>query len=393
MRIAYFDCFSGISGDMILGALVDAGLQKETLTNLIHELGFSNCSIKIYRVMRRGISATKVDVIHPPAERKTPTETLSLVNNLNFPESIKTKIKKIFLSIARTEAKIHQEDIAHLHLHELGSPDTIIDIAGAVIGLHEMGIKKIYASSINVGTGMVRTAHGTFPVPAPATAELLREASVYSNQVEAELTTPTGAAILTGFDPVYGSIPSMRLGKVGYGAGQKDLSSPNLLRILIGECEASLHEEQVVILETNIDDMNPEFYDYVTESLFKGGALDVFLIPIQMKKSRPGILLGVLCEEQNKENLLRIIFSETTTLGVRVSKVDRRTLKREMRKIQTSLGKVRVKISLYNGKIVDGSPEHEDCKQIAIKQGLPLKKVYEIVKGEINSFIEKEEID
>ena len=392
MKIAYFDCFSGISGDMVLGSLIDAGLKVDVLTNLIDELGVSNCSINVKKVKRGGISATKVDVIYPSEEKRAPAAVLTIFDRLNLPESVKNKSKKIFLDIAKVEAKIHKEDISSIHLHELGSLDTIIDIVGSVLGMCEMGIEKVYASPINVGGGKVKTAHGILPVPAPATAELLKEAPIYSSGVEAELTTPTGAAILTGFSPLYGPIPPMKLEKIGYGAGEKNFSSfPNVLRILIGEKETLPCEDQVVVLETNIDDMNPEIYEHVIDLLFKKGALDVFLTPVQMKKSRPGVLLSVVCEEGKEEDLLNVIFTETTTLGIRISKMRRRKLERKIKKLKTSLGEIKVKVSIQNNKIIGGSPEYEDCKKIAIERNLPLKKVYEIVRDEI-SLIEGKKI-
>jgi len=385
MKVAYFDCFSGISGDMILGALVDAGLEVEVLTQIIADLNLTDCRIKARKVKKGGIGATKVDVIFPLEEKKEPAAILTLLDSLDLSSRLKEKSKRIFLTIAKAEAQIHRQDINSLHLHELGSPDTLIDIVGSVVGVDRMGVEKVYASPVNIGRGMVKTAHGPLPVPAPATLEILKGAPVYSGQVEAELTTPTGAAILTGFSPIFGPIPAMKVEKIGYGAGEKDLPSPNLLRILIGEERTSPKEDWVVLLETNIDDMNPEFYEYVIDSLFKKGALDVFLTPIQMKKARPGVLLSVLCEEQKEEELLGVIFTETTTLGVRVSRIRRRKMERETRKLKTSLGEVKVKVSMMDGKLIDFSPEYEDCKKIASEQNLPLRKVYELIKKEAGS--------
>ena len=276
MKIAYFDCFSGISGDMILGALIDAGLTPENLTRIISELNLRDCRIEIEKTKKGSISATRVNIIVPPKERKSPATFLNLLDSLDLPLPQKEKSKNIFLSIARAEAQIHRENIEDLHLHELGSLDTLIDIVGAVIGIHQMGIKKIYASPVNLGRGIVDTAHGLLPVPAPATLEILKGAPVYSGEVEAELTTPTGAAILMGFSPVFGPIPCMKIEKIGYGAGQKELPFPNLLRIIIGKEKSQFNEDWVILLETNIDDMNPEFYEYIIDSLFKCGALDDF---------------------------------------------------------------------------------------------------------------------
>jgi len=389
MKIAYFDCFSGISGDMILGALVDAGLPLEVFTKLIDDLNLSGCRISSKKVKKSGISATKVDISFPPI-RKSPAEILSLMESLDISQKLKEKSKSIFLTLAKAEAYIHQEDINSVHLHELGSIDTLIDIVGSVVGLDKMGIEEVYSSEINVGEGFVKTAHGYLPVPAPATAHILKGVPVYSSGVKAELTTPTGAAILTGFSSGYGSLPLMKLEAIGYGAGEKDLPSPNLLRVLIGEKNIqSEQEDWVSVLETNIDDMSPEFYDYLIDFLLKKGALDVFLTPIQMKKSRPGMLLSVICYEKKQKEIIDTIFSETSTFGIRISRLRREKLKREIKNLKTSLGNIRVKLGILDGKIVSVSPEYEDCKKIALERKIPLKKVYELVKMEAGSLITK----
>ncbi|HDN84140.1 MAG TPA: nickel pincer cofactor biosynthesis protein LarC [Candidatus Aerophobetes bacterium] len=305
-------------------------------------------------------------------------------------QKLKEKSKSIFLTLAKAEAYIHQEDINSVHLHELGSIDTLIDIVGSVVGLDKMGIEEVYSSEINVGEGFVKTAHGYLPVPAPATAHILKGVPVYSSGVKAELTTPTGAAILTGFSSGYGSLPLMKLEVIGYGAGEKDLPSPNLLRVLIGEKSIqSEQEDWVSVLETNIDDMNPEFYDYLIDFLLKKGALDVFLTPIQMKKSRPGMLLSVICYEKKQKEIIDTIFSETSTFGIRISRLRREKLKREIKNLKTSLGNIRVKLGILDGKIVSVSPEYEDCKKIALERKIPLKRVYELVKMEAGSLITK----
>ncbi|MBE0478820.1 nickel pincer cofactor biosynthesis protein LarC [Candidatus Aerophobetes bacterium] len=384
MKIAYFDCFSGISGDMVLGALIDAGLPLQIFSKLINDLNFHHCKVTSKKVKRARIVATKVDVTFSPNEKRRPAEMLNLIEGLNLPAQLKEKSKEIFLSLLKAEVKIHQESLETLHLHELGSLDTLIDIVGTVVGLNTLGIEKVWTSKINLGGGRVNTAHGNFPVPAPATTELLRGFPVYSSEVEAELTTPTGAAILKGLCADCGPIPDMKLEKVGYGAGAKDLSTPNLLRLLIGKTEASLQEDFVSILETNIDDMSPQIYEYITDCIFQKGALDVFLTSVQMKKNRPGILLTVVCPQDKEEDILSIIFRETTTLGVRISRTIRRKLKREIKSFQSSLGEVKIKLGILGEDIVSSNPEYEDCKRIARKKNLPLKKVYEIIKNEIS---------
>ncbi|MBC7189026.1 nickel pincer cofactor biosynthesis protein LarC, partial [Candidatus Aerophobetes bacterium] len=281
-------------------------------------------------------------------------------------------------------AKVHQESIENLHFHELGSLDTLIDVVCSVAGIDALKVEKIYASAVNLGGGTVNTSHGILPVPAPATLEILRNVPVYSSTSSSELTTPTGAAILKVFSSGYGNIPLMRVEKVGYGAGEKELSFPNVLRILIGEMESSLEEDEVSVIETNIDDMNPQFYGYVAELLFEKGALDVFLTPVYMKKNRPGVVLTVICEKKDEARFLEMIFRETTTLGVRVYHAKRRKLKRETRIIKTSLGEVKVKLGILNGKIVNFSPEYEDCKKIASSRSLPLKEVYQVLRKELS---------
>ena len=368
-----------------MGALVDAGLSLEVFNQILDDLHLTDCRVTSKRVKRSSIAAAKVDVIVLSEVRKSPAETLTLMDSLNLPSHLKEKSKEIFLTLTKAEAKIHQEDLESLHLHELGSLDTLIDIVGSVVGLDMMGIEKIYASRVNVGGGTVNTAHGRFPVPAPATAELLRGIPVYSSDIEAELTTPTGAALLTGLCTGYGPIPGIELQGIGYGAGGKDLSSPNVLRILIGEVQTSSQEDWVSVLETNIDDMNPQFYEHVMSSLFEKGALDVFLTSTQMKKNRPGVLLTVICDEEKKEELLKTIFLETTTLGVRVSSTRRRKLKREAKSFQSSLGKVTIKIGMLGGNIVNITPEYDDCKRIAAEKNLPLRDIYELIKKEASS--------
>ncbi|MCD6574245.1 nickel pincer cofactor biosynthesis protein LarC [Candidatus Aerophobetes bacterium] len=384
MKIAYFDCFSGISGDMVLGSLVDAGLPLHVLNDIFEGLDCSGCKITAESVKRSGISATKVNVILPSESHRRPSEILTLIDRLNLDQELKQKSKDIFLSLAKAEAKIHKEDIENLHLHELGSLDTLIDIVGSVVGLSKMGIEKVYASKVNVGRGRVKIAHGVFPVPTPATVELLKGVPVYSTDIEAELTTPTGAALLKGLSTSYGSLPDMKLEKIGYGAGERDLSSPNVLRLLIGVTESSFEEDSVTVLETNIDDMNPQFYEHIMASLFRKGALDVFLVPAYMKKNRPGVVLTVICDKEREEEMLSIIFSETTTLGVRLSHTRRKKIKRQIKSLKTSLGEVKVKVGIWEGKVVNLVPEYDDCKRISLNKGIPLRKVYEQVREELS---------
>jgi len=254
---------------------------------------------------------------------------------------------------------------------------------GAVIGINTLGIKKIYSSGLHIGSGFVQTAHGTLPVPAPATIELLKGIPVYSDGINAELTTPTGAAIVTYFSERFGDIPNMKINSIGYGAGKADLPIPNLLRLLIGEIsDSDYSSDRIKVIETNIDDMNPEFYSYISERLFKSGALDVFTVPIMMKKSRPGIILNVLAKEDELDKILEIIFSETTTSGVRINNVDRKKLDREIKTLKIESWEIRVKINRYKNRIMTAAPEYEDCKRAASESGIPIKDIYDRAKAE-----------
>jgi len=381
MKTAYFDCFSGISGDMIIGALIDLGLDVNFLDKELKKLKIKNYKIKSRKIVKNGISATKFDVIVQNT-KNTPTRNLKqinkIINNSKLNTQIKNKIKKIFLKIANAEAKVHNKSIDKVHFHEIGAIDTIVDIAGAVIGLEKLGIEKIYCSKLNVGTGFVKFSHGTFPVPAPATAEILKNIPVYNNDIEFELVTPTGAAIISTLADKFGKMPSIDVEKIGYGAGSKDLEQPNVLRVFLGEAD-EIENEVINVIETNIDNMNPEIFPYVIERLMENKALDAYLTNIIMKKNRHAVKLTVLAGSEDTDKLLKIIFDETTTLGVRIYQASRKKLYREIKTVKTKYGKVRVKISKSGEKIENVMPEYEDCVKIARSRKIPLKKVYEEV--------------
>lgn len=382
MKAMYFDCFSGISGDMIIGALIDLGLDINFLRNELKKFNLKNYKIEAKKIVKNGISATKFDVItnakHHHEERNM-KEINKIVDNSKLDEKIRSTIKKIFNKIAVAEAKIHNEPIDEIHFHEIGAIDTIIDIAGAVIGIKKLGIEKIYCSKLNVGTGFVDFSHGKYPVPAPATTEILKGIPVYHNNIEAELVTPTGAAIITTLADGFGEMPSMKIEKIGYGAGTKDLEHPNILRIFVGELEKN-HDETINVIETNIDNMNPEIYPYVIDKLMENGALDGYLTNIIMKKGRPAIKLTVLADIKDTDKLCDIIFDETTTLGVRIFRASRKILTRSIKTVNTKYGNVRVKISKLNDKIKNTTPEFEDCANIAKNKKISLKNVYEDIK-------------
>ena len=385
MKTIYFDCFSGISGDMIIGALLALGLDFNHLKKELGKLNLKKYKIEAKKIVKNGITATKFDVIenhkHYPEERSI-SEINNIIDDSRLDNKTKNTIKKIFLRIAAAEAKIHNKPIDKIHFHEIGAIDTIIDIAGAVIGFKKLGIEKIYCSKLNVGTGFVEFSHGKWPVPATATAEILKNVPIYHNNIETELVTPTGAAIITTFADKFGGMPSMKVEKIGYGAGAKELEQPNVLRVFLGEIENN-GNESINVIETNIDNMNPEIYPYVIERLMENGALDAYLTSIIMKKGRPAVKLTILAEQKETDKLCSIIFDETTTLGVRIFPAQRKKLEREIKTIKTKYGNVRVKISKLNNKIQNVTPEYEDCVKIAKKHKIPLKKVYEEVNKNI----------
>lgn len=381
MRVAYFDCFSGIAGNMILGALLDAGLSLSQLKKDLSKLNLSGYELKVSEVKKREIGGTylQVKIKEKKIERKL-RDILRIIEQSSLEREIKVLSQEIFNKLAAAEGKVHRKDQKDIHFHEVGALDAIIDTVGAVIGIKLLGIEKVYASSLNTGTGFIKCSHGLLPVPAPATLELLKGIPIYSQNISAELVTPTGAAIITTLSSEFGKMPLMRLENIGYGAGKWDLPFPNLLRVSIGEIKEEEEEDKVALIETNIDDLNPLFYDYLFDKLFKVGALDVFLTPILMKKGRPANLLAVIAEEKYIPKIKEIIFSETTTLGIRVSEVRRSKLKRERLTVETKFGKIRVKIGRLKGKIKTISPEYEDCKRKAKEFNLPLKEVYEEAK-------------
>jgi len=380
MKTLYFDLIGGASGDMILGALVDTGLTIDTLRNLLDALNLSEFTIQAEKVDKNGFSATKVDihVKKQPPERHL-DEIKTIIQNSSLSKSIQTRAILIFERIAETEAAIHNKTIDQVHLHELGGTDTIIDVVGTLLALDHLGISSVYASPVPLGKGFVEGAHGQIPLPSPATIALLKEIPVYGKEIESELVTPTGAALLVELVDGFGPAPPMILENVGYGAGGRDLPIPNLLRVLIGEISQSGKTtlDHLAILETNLDDLNPEIYPYVIESLFEGGALDVTLTPIHMKKNRPGTQIQVLCEPVDVDAIRLILFRETTTLGIKQTFIERYALPRTIREIETPYGKVRVKIAELSPELKKISPEYEDCRKLAIEKGIPITTVYQ----------------
>jgi len=388
MKIAYFDCFSGISGDMTVGALLDAGLKIETLEKELKKLGLSGYQLEVNKVVKKGISATqfKVKIKEEGVERRF-KDILTILEKSKLDEEIKKETKKIFFNIAQAESKIHQKDIDKIHFHEIGGLDSIIDITSAVIGIKTLGIEEIYSSALPLGKGFVKCAHGVIPLPAPATLELLKNIPTYSGGIESEMTTPTGAAIIGTLAKSFGERPLMKIERIGYGAGEKEFSIPNLLRMSIGEkilqdenVKDNYVSDEAVLIETNIDDMNPEFYDYIMDQLFSQGALDVFLTPIQMKKNRPAHMLSIIGYEQNLKEILEVLFSESTTLGVRLREIKRLRLAQQNFIAETKYGKIKIKLAVFKEEIKNIAPEYEDCKKMAKQYQIPLKEVYEEAK-------------
>ena len=394
MKIAYFDCFSGVSGDMILGALIDAGLNLQELESELGKLKISGYKIKAQKAVRKGISGIKfsIDIIEQNMERRL-KDIVEIIDQSDLSDNIKDLSKKIFKELATVEAKIHNKNIEEIHFHEVGGLDSIIDVIGSLIGIKKLGIEAIYSSKIHVGTGFVECQHGVIPIPAPATLELLKEISIYSKGIEAELTTPTGAAILKTLSRSFGVMQEMKVKKIGYGAGSRELEIPNLLRVYVGETnDGGYEKDEVILIETNLDNMNPEFFDYASEMLLKQGALDVFMTPIFMKKARPATMLSVLTMSDKLDKILSTIFTETTTLGVRINRLERKKLTREIIGVNTRFGEIKVKVSRIGKQIKNIAPEYEDSREIAVKQKIPLKDVYDEARKVAREILFKENI-
>jgi uncharacterized protein (TIGR00299 family) protein len=438
MRIAYLECFSGISGDMFLGALVDAGVSPRLLEDTVAALNLG-AKLEISRVVRSRISATKVDVWvegekdmpreeywakqnaghaaapaliqasahhdhphehghshshehthgHTTAGEHAPhphghthrglNEIRKIISAAPISDRAKKTATSVFEALGAAEAKIHDIPVEEIHFHEVGAVDAIVDIVCAAVGAEALAVDEFVCSALNVGGGTVQCAHGTFPIPAPATLELLREAPVYSSGVQAELVTPTGAAIVKTLARRFEAFPPMQVERAGYGAGSRDFErNPNVVRLVIGEAAKPLdkvNSETISVLEANIDDLNPQVFGYVLDRLLQEGALDVFGVPVQMKKNRPGTLLTVLCQSADAIKLTQLIFAETTTLGVRQRQEVRQTLARRWENVRTQWGEVRIKIASMNGTITNYAPEYEDCRRIAAEHHVPLKTV------------------
>ena len=390
-RVLYFDCFSGIAGDMVVGALLDAGLPLDELKGALGSLAIGGYEVTAERVLRAGVSATKFRVVEHPAEaaqhsagtaghHSHPHRHLKsiyqLIDRSGLSPAGRTRAKELFERLGEAEAAIHQTSVEKVHLHEVGALDSIIDIVGAVFALEWVGADQIVCSPLNVGGGTVQSAHGLFPVPAPATLKLLGNAPVYSGPIQNELVTPTGALIATGYASSFGPIPEMTVEQIGYGAGDRDNpGTPNVLRVLIGRAADRPHGDRVVVIECEIDDMNPQIFGVLMDRLYAAGALDVFYVPVQMKKNRPGTLLTVVAPPSRKPALTDEIFKETTTIGLRYYEVDRECLEREIVSVETPVGAVRFKVARRAGRVVNAVPEFDDCVRIAAASNRSVKEV------------------
>jgi uncharacterized protein (TIGR00299 family) protein len=380
MKLAYFDCFSGISGDMTLGALVDAGCDIALLREELRGLQVSGWELAAEKVWKNGMAATCVRVKTEDQQKHRSLSTiLEILGKSQLAPLVRERAANIFTKLGEAEAHVHDVPLEKIHFHEVGAVDAIVDIVGACIGFHALGIERFACSPLNVGGGTVKMAHGVLPVPAPATANLLQGKPTYSSGVQRELVTPTGAAIVATLCDSFGPQPAMTVSAIGYGAGTADLEGqPNVVRIMIGEAAEKTvagFDEEIAVIEANLDDMNPQIYGYFLEKALAASALDVYTTPVQMKKNRPGTLLTVLCKPQDANALMSLIFAETTTFGVRTYRAQRRTLPREWVNVTTSFGDVRLKISRVNGRILHVAPEFEDCRKLALEKNVPLQRV------------------
>jgi uncharacterized protein (TIGR00299 family) protein len=393
-KILYFDCFAGASGDMVLGALLDAGLPLAELEAALGSLMIPGYRLSADRVLRAGLSATKFRLIEPeghshPHDRghdhghahshhghRSLAEIVALIERSSLSADSRARAGALFRRLAEAEADIHQVPVDQVHLHEVGALDSIVDIVGAVFGLQWFAADRIVSSPLNVGGGMVHSAHGVFPVPAPATLRLLEGVPVYSSGVQMETVTPTGALLVVGHASAFGPMPAMRVDRVGYGAGDReDSGTPNVLRVIVGQDDAAASAQRVVVLECEIDDMNPQIYGVLFEKLYAAGAIEVFYTAVQMKKNRPGTLLTIVAPPDARDVLAGLVFRETTTIGLRYQELLRACLDREIVVVETPVGRVRFKIARRGGEVLNASPEFEDCARVAAERALPVKQV------------------
>jgi len=390
VRSLYYDCFAGISGDMNLGAMVDLGVDPQRLVTGLKELDIGPYEIIFRKDQRKGIAGTRVEVVVPPesqTEERHFTDIVSIIEQSSLSERVKNLSTKIFRTLAEAEARVHGHSVEDVHFHEVGAVDSIIDVVGAAICLDILDVKNIFASPVQLGGGFVKCRHGVLPVPAPATAEILKGIPVRTGAVPFETTTPTGAAILAATVHTFTDRLEFKPEKIGYGVGGRDTDIPNVLRVFLGEITVpgsadDVERGEAVLIECNIDDMVPELYDSVMDELFEKGARDVYLTPIIMKKSRPAVKISIICEEADRPGLEEVLWLRTTTFGLRAQRISKAMLKRDFRKIKTKYGDVRIKAAYYKGKEIKSKPEYEDCKRLAREKGVSLKEILESLEKE-----------
>jgi uncharacterized protein (TIGR00299 family) protein len=386
MRTLYFDCFAGASGDMILGALVAAGVEAGYLREQLSLLSVAGFKIDFETVNRSGLSATYARVETAPEHKhRHLSDIKQIIETSELSAAVKQRALQIFTRLAEAEARVHNEPVDRVHFHEVGAIDAIVDVVGAAICFDALQIDRFICSPLHVGSGMVKMAHGQFPIPPPAVTELLKGVPFYATEIKGELLTPTGAAIITTVCSEYGPIPQMTTEATGYGAGTREYQDfPNVLRVLIGQTVASgAKDERLWMLETNLDDASPQIIGHVMDRVLESGALDCFFTPVQMKKNRPGVLLSVLCGANEKDALMELLFTETTTLGVRSYEVNRRALQRSVVRVETPYGPIDVKVAHLDGRVVNEMPEFEQCRQAAATANVPLKVVEEAARKEL----------
>jgi len=389
MKTLYFDCFAGASGDMILGAMIAAGVDPDYLRTELATLPVTGFDINFETVNRSGLSATYARVETAPEHKhRHLSDIIQIIEGSRLSDAVKQRAVQIFTRLAEAEARVHNQPIDHVHFHEVGALDAIVDVVGAAICFDALKIDRFICSPLHVGSGMVKMAHGQFPIPPPAVAELLKGVPFYATDIKGELLTPTGAAIITSVCSEYGPIPQMTTEATGYGAGTREYENfPNVLRVLIGEAEdTGPTDERLWMLETNLDDASPQIIGHVMDRVLELGALDCFLTPVQMKKNRPGVLLSVLCGREEKSAVMKLLFMETTTLGVRSYEVSRRALERSVVRVETQYGPIDVKVAHLDGRVVNEMPEFEQCRTAATKANVPLKVVEEAARLALAKF-------
>ena len=395
MRALYLDCFAGISGDMTVGALLDLGVDVEEMKRQLATLGLSGYEVSVERVKRGGFAATKFTVLVDEARQphRHLSDIVALIAGSKLSDASKARSIQVFARLAEAEAKVHGATKESVHFHEVGAVDSILDIVGAVVGLELLGVETIYSSPLRVGHGTIKVAHGLLSIPAPGTAELLRGVPVYAGEMEGEFVTPTGAALVAALGESYGVMPPMRIERIGSGAGSRDPKGfSNTLRMTLGEVleETRRPAETVLVVETNIDDMNPQAYGHLMARAFELGALDVYFTPVQMKKNRPGVMVTLLCEAPAFEPLVDLLLTETTTLGVRYYEANRRVLRRSIEDVDTGYGRMRVKVAREGDRVLHFQPEYEDVARVAVERGVPFLEAQTAAKAAYQEKLKRE---